>query len=227
MTIGERFKKLREEIGLSQEEFGEKLGVTRQAIYQIEKGLRTPSIKFIKKASDTFNVSISYFLDDESFVISSSEKLYLLSIIKSLSEKEREKVLNFLYKLKGIPVKKIPVLGYVRAGEPLQINSENEPLKYIELPYDEVKNAQYSLIVKGDSMKDKGIFDGDYLLLNENLQFENGDLVVAIINGMATFKILRIENEKIYLKPANNHYNEIELREKDDIKIIKVVKVWR
>ncbi len=227
MTIGERFKKLREEAGLSQEEFGEKLGVTRQAIYQIEKGLRTPGIKFIKKTSDVFNVPISYFLDEESLTISSSEKLYLLSIINSLNQSEREKVLDFLYKLKGIPVKKIPVLGYVRAGEPLEINSDKEPIKYLELPYEEVKNAQYALIVKGESMKNKGIFEGDYLLINENLQFENGDLVVAIINGMATFKILRIENERIFLKPANNDFKEIELNKNDDIKIIKVVKAWR
>lgn len=227
MNIGEKFKKLREDLGLSQEEFGLKLGVTRQAIYQIEKGLRTPSIKFIKKASDTFNVPISYFLDEENLVITTSEKLYLLSLIKSLDEKEREKVLDFLYKMKGIPVKKIPVLGYVRAGEPLLINREEDPIKYLELPYEETKNVEYALIVKGDSMKEKGILENDYLLVNENLQFENGDLVVAIIDGMATFKILRIEGERKYLKPANHNYKEIELKEGEDIKIIKVVKTWR
>ncbi|HOC53039.1 MAG TPA: helix-turn-helix transcriptional regulator [Caldisericia bacterium] len=48
MTIVEKFKKLREDFGLSQEESDEKLEVRRQAIYQIEKGLRTPGIKFIK-----------------------------------------------------------------------------------------------------------------------------------------------------------------------------------
>lgn len=66
-------------------------------------------------------------------VITSSEKLNLLSLIKSLDENEREKVLDFLYKLKGIPIKKMPVLEYVKAREPLIINPENEPIKYLEL----------------------------------------------------------------------------------------------
>lgn len=227
MTIGERYKKLREDLGLSQEEFGKELGVTRQAIYQIEKGLRTPGIKFIKKTSDIFNIPITYFLDEESLIITSSEKLYLLSLIKSLDEKEREKVLDFLYKLKGIPIKKIPVLGHVRAGEPLIIDSENEPIKYLELPYEETKNAEFALIVKGDSMKEKGIFENDYILLNDKLQVENKDLVVAIINGAATFKIFVVDGDRKYLKPANHDYKEIELKEGDDIKLIKVVKTWR
>lgn len=227
MNIGERFKKLREELGLTQEEFGEKLGVTRQAIYQIEKGLRTPGIKFIVKASEIFNVPISYFLDEESLVITRDEKYYLFSIIKSLDEEERKKVLDFLYKMKGIPVKKIPVLGYVRAGEPLLVNPENEPIKYLELPYEETKNVEYALIVKGDSMVDSKIYEGDYLLVNEKMQWENNSLVVAIINGKATLKRLVYENGKWKLKPSNKNYPEIELNGNDDIKIIKVVKTWR
>jgi len=129
-------------------------------------------------------------------VITSSEKFNLLSLIKSLDENEREKVLDFLYKLKGIPIKKMPVLEYVKAREPLIINPENEPIKYLELPYGETKNAEYSLVVKGNSIKEKGIFGNDYILLNEKLQVENRDLVVAIINGEATFKIFVIEGGK-------------------------------
>lgn len=227
MTIGERFKKVREDLGLSQEEFGKELGVTRQAIYQIEKGLRMPSVKFIKKTSDRFNIPITYFLDEDSLVITSSEKLYLISLIKTLDENEREKVLDFLYKLKGIPIKKIPVLGYVRAGEPLLVNPESEPIKYLELPFEETKNAEYALIVKGDSMKEKGIFENDYILCNEKLKVENKDLVVAIINGSATFKIFIEEGDRKFLRPANHDYEEIELKEGDDIKLIKVVKTWR
>jgi len=108
-------------------------------------------------------------LDEDSLVITSSEKFNLLSLIKSLDENEREKVLDFLYKLKGIPIKKMPVLGYVKAREPLIINPENEPIKYLELPYEETKNAEYSLIVKSDSMKEKGILENEYILLNEKL----------------------------------------------------------
>jgi len=76
-------------------------------------------------------------------------------------------------------------------------------------------------------MKEKGIFGNEYILLNEKLQVENRDLVVAIINGEATFKIFVIEGGRKILKQANYDYKEIELREGDDIKLIKVIKTWR
>jgi len=129
-------------------------------------------------------------------VITSSEKLNLLSLIKSLDENEREKVLDFLYKLKGIPIKKMPVLEYVKAREPLIVNPRKWTNKISWTPYEETKNAEYSLIVKSDSMKEKGILEKKYILLNEKLQVENRDLVVAIINGEATFKIFVIEGGK-------------------------------
>ena len=52
-------------------------------------------------------------------------------------------------------------------------------------------------------------------------------MVVAIINGEATFKIFVIEGGREILKQANYDYKEIELREGDDIKLIKVIKTWR
>jgi len=117
------------------------------------------------------------------------------------------------------------VLGYVKEEQPLIVKPESEPIKYLELPYEETKNAEYALIFKGVTINDKGIFENDYILLNEKLQVENRDLVVAIINGEATFKIFVIEGERKILKPANRDNKEIELKEGDDIKLIKVVKV--
>ncbi|HQJ56135.1 MAG TPA: hypothetical protein PLH46_00705 [Caldisericia bacterium] len=49
------------------------------------------------------------------------------------------------------------------------LTPENEPIKYLELPYEETKNAEYSLIVKSDSIKEKGILENEYILLNEKL----------------------------------------------------------
>lgn len=71
--------------------------------------------------------------------ITSNEKLYLLSSIKSLDENEREKVLDFLYKLKVIPIKKMLILGYVKEEQPLIVNPESEPIKYLELPMERQK----------------------------------------------------------------------------------------
>ena len=55
-------------------------------------------------------------------------------MIKSFDENERKKNLDFLYKLKGIPIKKMLILGYVKEEQPLIVNPESEPIKYLELP---------------------------------------------------------------------------------------------
>ena len=117
-------------------------------------------------------------------------------------------------------------MGYVQAGEPFEIPEDEEAIEIIELPADETKDAKFAVIVRGDSMKEKGIEEGDYLLLNPDIQVESGDLVVAVIDKKATFKIFRRDNGKIYLEPANLNYKKIELKPDMDIKLYKVTGVW-
>jgi len=72
-------------------------------------------------------------------------------------------------------------------------------------------------------MKDLGVEDGDIILVNANSPVENGSLVIAMIDNKVTFKKLKKEKGKIFLVPANENYEPIELTPNMDIKLYKVI----
>lgn len=100
----------------------------------------------------------------------------------------------------------IPLLGTVAAGEPIEALAVPDR---IEVPSSMTGTRRcYALRVRGDSMVDEGIFDGDYVIVEENPAPENGETVVALIEGTeATLKRLYRERddggERIRLQPAN------------------------
>jgi transcriptional regulator with XRE-family HTH domain len=70
MTSGERIKKLRERLGLSQSEFARRLNYSRAFIHQLEKGIRNPDLSVLQKISETFNVPLSELIGEkDKFVI--------------------------------------------------------------------------------------------------------------------------------------------------------------
>jgi repressor LexA len=67
------------------------------------------------------------------------------------------------------------------------------------------KKRSYVLQVKGESMKDEGILDGDYVVVEERDEVHNGDIVVALLeNGLATLKRFFKEATRVRLEPANS-----------------------
>lgn len=96
----------------------------------------------------------------------------------------------------------IPLLGYIAAGEPIEPIESPEP---INVPLNMVsKSGQfYALKVKGDSMIEDGILDGDTIVVKHQLTAENGETVVAITEDGATLKRFRKKNGKIFLEPRN------------------------
>ena len=224
MTSGERIKKFRERLGLSQSEFARRLKYTRAFIHQLEKGIRNPGLSVLQKISETFNVPLSELIGEkDKFVITEDDESILKRIISSLTPEEKEKVLKSIYMLKKIPLREIPILGYVLAGEPLEIQDILEPIDSITIPENESKGVSFGLFVRGDSMKDLGVEDGDIILVNANSPVESGSLVIAMIDNKATFKRLKKENGKIFLVPANENYEPIELTPNMDIKLYKVI----
>ncbi|MBP2027051.1 repressor LexA [Acetoanaerobium pronyense] len=115
----------------------------------------------------------------------------------------------------------IPYIGEVTAGEPI-LAIENiqdfipQPTKwYKETPH-------FILKVKGDSMIDAGIFDGDLIVVEQTSSASNGDIVVALINGEeATVKKFFRENNKVRLQPENKDYDPIF---PSDVSILGIVK---
>lgn len=69
--------------------------------------------------------------------------------------------------------------------------------------------------VKGQSMRDAGVDDGDLLVIDKSLELKNNSLVVCCLNGEFTLKWIRKENNKLWLIPANPDFKPIEVKEDD------------
>lgn len=104
----------------------------------------------------------------------------------------------------------MPVLGFIAAGAPLEPHTD--PNCYLSVPATFLNNKKsgYVLQVKGNSMIDEGILDGDYAIIQHQQDAQNGDIVVAILpNGMATLKRIFFEKDRIRLEPANSTMSPI------------------
>jgi len=97
----------------------------------------------------------------------------------------------------------LPLLGLVAAGEP--IVAIEDPTEEISVPGDMIGfGSHYVLKVRGNSMRDEQIRDGDYVIVEERSNAESGETVVALVGGdEATIKKFYPENGKIRLQPAN------------------------
>lgn len=103
----------------------------------------------------------------------------------------------------------LPLAGVITAGEPIDAVEENEA---IAIPTDFVVDVanSYVLRVKGRSMIEDGIFDGDYVVIERNPSPKNGDIVVALLdNAYATLKRFYRESTFIRLQPANSTMDPI------------------
>jgi repressor LexA len=97
----------------------------------------------------------------------------------------------------------LPLLGAVAAGLPIEAIEEQET---VSVPHDMLRSGNnYVLRVRGDSMVDEQIRDGDYIVVNSRQTAENGEMIVALVHGdSATVKkFYRERGGKIRLQPAN------------------------
>ena len=104
--------------------------------------------------------------------------------------------------------KQIFKLGYIAAGNPIDPIENPEP---IDVPLSFLKSPgnYYALQVKGDSMIEDSILDGDTIVIKYQQTAEDKDRVVAITENGATLKVLRKMNGKIYLEPRNHNLKPI------------------
>ncbi|MGA2667207.1 MAG: transcriptional repressor LexA [Patescibacteria group bacterium] len=101
----------------------------------------------------------------------------------------------------------IPLLGQIAAGAPIEAIRTAET---IDIPRDMMGRNVFALRVRGDSMIGDGIFDGDYIIIEQTANPNNGDIVVALLdNENATLKRYFREKDRIRLQPANSKYKPI------------------
>ncbi len=118
----------------------------------------------------------------------------------------------------------IPIIGQVTAGQPILAVENIEG--YFPLPPEYLHNKNtFMLKVKGESMVNVGIFDGDLILVEEQPTAANNDIVVALVDDSATVKRFFKENGHIRLQPENDYMDPIIV---DDVSILgKVVGLFR
>ncbi|WP_346910749.1 transcriptional repressor LexA [Faecalicatena orotica] len=133
-------------------------------------------------------------------------------------------ILDDTFNLTRREVVNVPLIGRVAAGEPLlaQENIEN----YFPIPMEFMPNKQtFLLTVKGESMINAGILDGDMVLVEQAQTADNGDMVVALIEDGATVKTFYREEGVCRLLPENDYMDPIIVK---DVSILgKVIGVFR
>jgi SOS-response transcriptional repressors (RecA-mediated autopeptidases) len=104
----------------------------------------------------------------------------------------------------------LPVLGFIAAGEPIEPYYDPEATVMVPQSMVTGKKKAFVLQVKGESMIEEGILDGDYVIVEEQEEAKNGDVVVAVLeNGFATLKKFFREKNRIRLEPANSSMKPI------------------
>ena len=191
----------------------------------IENGY-PPSVREIGKAiglSSTATVH-AYLakLEKQGFIKKEDKKGRTLKVIKGTDGQPlKRESKNFYAQREMVDV---PVIGKITAGQPI-LAVENVTDTF-PIPIDFVGNSEsFMLTVRGESMIEAGILDGDYILVKKQSNASNGEIVVALIEDEATVKTFYKENGHIRLQPENHTMDPIIV---PDCKILgKVAGVFR
>lgn len=205
MSLGSSIKELRANKKMTQTQLAKVLGVSRSTISLYELGLREPDIQFLQRISGYFNVSLDLILDN---------KLPKSAVARELHSNQ---VSDLVF---------IPIIGDVAAGTPaISIEDADD---YLPLPSSFVPKDQpvFALTIKGDSMVDIGINDGDIVLVKKQDYADNGQTIIARINGNEiTCKRFYSLDNKIALEPANQKYKTLQLQNVEIVGVVyKIIK---
>ena len=110
--------------------------------------------------------------------------------------------------LPGESVMRVPILGNVAAGVPILAEENIEG--YLPMECSGTSGEHFALHVRGDSMIDAGILNGDLIVVRRQETAENGEIVVALIGDEATCKRLSRKDGRVWLLPENPEYSPID-----------------
>ena len=171
-----------------------------------------PSVREIGKAVGLKSTATVHgyiaSLEKKGYVKKESQKGRTLKLIKGGLEEDsnQETFLKEAYTSKEMV--DVPVVGKITAGEP--ILSVETVTDTFPIPIDFVGNSEiFMLTVRGCSMIEAGILDGDYILVKKQNSANNGEIVVALIGEEATVKTLYKESDHIRLQPENSTMDPI------------------
>jgi repressor LexA len=169
-------------------------------------------LKFIQQHLDAHGYPPTVREIGSAVNLSSSSTVHAhLKTLEDRGHIQREAVLTRAIKLKGSEESRhskgfhghsLAILGTVAAGKPRLAAEDIEG--YFSVPDSFMIGEGFILVVTGDSMIEDGIHDGDYVIVRRQTTAENGETVVALIEGEATVKRFYRESDRIRLQPANS-----------------------
>lgn len=208
------------------------LGKREKAILKyIEKQIAIncypPSVREIGKAVGLKSTATVHGylakLEEKGYIKKESQKGRTLKLLKGgLGENKNQTQMKEFYS--GKEMVEVPVIGKITAGAPI-LAVENITDTF-PIPIDFVGNSEsFMLTVRGESMIEAGILDGDYILVKRQENANNGEIIVALIEDEATVKTFYKEKDHIRLQPENSTMDPIIV---PDCKILgKVAGVFR
>ena len=134
------------------------------------------------------------------------------AVYKLINKLVEDDVLDKDSQGKLTPIKifgEVPLLGLVEAGIPTIVDQDNSESISLDDYLIKNKEATYILEVKGDSMIDEGIREGDLVVVERRGDPKDGDIVIAEIDGGWTMKYFKKKGNLTYLKPANKNYSPL------------------
>ena len=145
-------------------------------------------------------------LEQKGYIKKESQKGRTLKLLKGVSGENKESLQKDFYT--GKEMVEVPVIGKITAGAPI-LAVENVTDTF-PIPIDFVGNSEsFMLTVRGESMIEAGILDGDYILVKKQNTANNGEIVVALIEDEATVKTFYKEKDHIRLQPENSTMDPI------------------
>lgn len=178
--VGSRIKEMRKSRKMTLKELGEHIGLSESNTKRYEDGqIKTVGIDIIKKIALALDVPASYLTGWEDIP-------------------QYQKLSNYVPIIK----KKIPLLGEIAAGQPIYADEHIEEF----LPVDDEVKADFALKIKGDSMINAQINDGDIVFIRQQSDVDNGQIAAVLIDDSATLKRVYHMDRVIQLQAENPQY---------------------
>ena len=183
MTIGERIRQRRLEIGLSVDQLADAIGKNRATIYRYESNeIESFPLSILDPLAKALRTSPAYLMGWE-------ENSFSSNIIP-------------------LPTMgKLPLIGAIACGAPILAQEHIED--YVDYPAH--IHADFALTCKGDSMINARIFDGDIVYIRQQDTVENGEIAAVLIDNEATLKRVQLYEDHISLEPENPKYRPLVL----------------
>lgn len=226
-TLGDRLRLARERKSLTQVAVRERTGINNKTLSGYEKGVSEPDIETLRKLAELYEVSIDWLSGGELSVLQKTRMG--IGYKEQLAAEEdpwtvKERLIQYgAEPLLPSDMIQLPILGTIRAGEPILMNQNIEGYELVSKDITKGREA-FILRVKGNSMSGDRIREGDLVICLVQEEVGPNDIAVVAIEGEeATLKRVKIQGQQCVLYSSNPDYEPMIYPAKD-IHIIGIVK---